>query len=204
MDFLYDWVEQIVIVIILGTILDLLLPNSAIKKYVHLVFGLLLLIVIVEPIFTLFHLNIVAEIQKVEQFYETAMYNPATELSIEKQKKEIEARQAAYIWNELSNTMIEQANPLLEETFQLKITDLTFEVDDHQKPEQIMLYVHLATVENETDSTIKVDDISLDEKKEQKAIISATTEKQLEQVLTQLWGLTEAEKLIFLVEGGTF
>ena len=49
-DFLKEWIKNIVILIIFITMLELLLPNSSMKKYVNMIVGLLLIIVILNPL----------------------------------------------------------------------------------------------------------------------------------------------------------
>ncbi|MBF8982656.1 stage III sporulation protein AF [Lutibacter sp. B2] len=57
-DFLKDWIKNIVILIIFITMLELLLPNSSMKKYVNMVVGLLLIIVILNPLVLIVNKNI--------------------------------------------------------------------------------------------------------------------------------------------------
>lgn len=208
MNFLYEWIKQIMIVIILGSILELLLPNSEMKKYVHLVFGLLLFIVIVQPLFSLFQINIFSEIERIEQQYFSDSSEQQTNYSIEKQKKEIETKQAAYIWNELRETMIEQANPVLEETYQFTITDLQFEATEDSTllindTEPLTIHVSVSNVNDAYQSPQAIKEITITEENENRAVISSQTENKLEQLLRQIWGLTESEKLILKLEGGT-
>ena len=66
MTLISNWVMQIIIFMLIGTIIELLLPNNSMKKYIHLVFGLLLLIILAKPILHLLQVDIVSEFQKFE------------------------------------------------------------------------------------------------------------------------------------------
>lgn len=53
MDTLALWLKKIVLLVLLATVLDLLLPNTELQRYVKLVMGLIILLVILNPILTL-------------------------------------------------------------------------------------------------------------------------------------------------------
>ncbi|MBA4600903.1 stage III sporulation protein AF [Thermoactinomyces mirandus] len=48
-----DWLKQIVLLVLIATFIDLLLPNSRLDRYVKLVMGLLIVMAILSPIFGL-------------------------------------------------------------------------------------------------------------------------------------------------------
>lgn len=49
-NFLSSWAEQVILVVIIATILELILPNSKNKKYVQMVIGVYVLFNIISPI----------------------------------------------------------------------------------------------------------------------------------------------------------
>ncbi|MDO3677041.1 stage III sporulation protein AF [Paenibacillus ehimensis] len=53
MDFLSGWLKSIVMVILLATFVDLLLPNRSMQRYVKTVIGLFLLLSLLQPLFSL-------------------------------------------------------------------------------------------------------------------------------------------------------
>ena len=55
MEFIKEWVTNIIIFILFATVIDMLLPNSKFQKYTKMVIGLLLIAIIFTPIFKLFH-----------------------------------------------------------------------------------------------------------------------------------------------------
>lgn len=50
MSFITEWIMNIVVFILLAMIVDMLLPNSAMKKYTKMVTGLLLIAIILTPL----------------------------------------------------------------------------------------------------------------------------------------------------------
>lgn len=61
MDTLALWLKKIVLLVLLATVLDLLLPNTELQRYVKLVMGLIILLVILSPILTLISPHITDE-----------------------------------------------------------------------------------------------------------------------------------------------
>ncbi|SEN22887.1 stage III sporulation protein AF [Lihuaxuella thermophila] len=52
-EWLGDWLKQIILLILIATFMDLLLPNHTMERYVKLVMGLLIILAILSPIFNL-------------------------------------------------------------------------------------------------------------------------------------------------------
>ena len=53
MAFLASWIKGLVLAVIMATFLDLLLPNNTMRRYVRLVMGLIILVLILSPLLTL-------------------------------------------------------------------------------------------------------------------------------------------------------
>ena len=51
-DFLETWANQIIVAVIIGTIIEMLLPNGNNKKYIKMVIGTYVLFTIIQPIIT--------------------------------------------------------------------------------------------------------------------------------------------------------
>ncbi|MDQ1909531.1 stage III sporulation protein AF [Paenibacillus sp. GD4] len=57
MDWLSGWLKSIILVILLATFIDLLLPNQTMQRYVKTVMGLFILLTLLHPLFSLFQKN---------------------------------------------------------------------------------------------------------------------------------------------------
>lgn len=100
MSFLTGWVTNIIIFIMLATIMDMLLPNTAMRKYAKMVIGLLLITALLSPIFKLLSTD-------VDELIEAAMSMNVKETGnmenlIDSKKKEIQAVTSAYILEEVA------------------------------------------------------------------------------------------------------
>ncbi len=68
MEWVREWLRNIIVIVLLATFADLLLPNSEMQKYAKMVLGLLVIITIISPILTVFEQFSMNEmIQNLEQ-----------------------------------------------------------------------------------------------------------------------------------------
>lgn len=50
MEWISDWIRQIVLIIFIATFIDLLLPSSSLQRYVKLIMGLIIIVSILQPV----------------------------------------------------------------------------------------------------------------------------------------------------------
>jgi stage III sporulation protein AF len=86
-EFLSDWLKKIILLILLATFIDLLLPNSSMQRYVKLVIGLFVLMTILSPIFQLLH----SDWKPAERFWLTEKLQAETEKMKSMQKIQADA-----------------------------------------------------------------------------------------------------------------
>ena len=55
MEFLYKWIYTVVVIIVFTTFVDILMPNSDMKKYTKLILGFLVMATILSPLISLFN-----------------------------------------------------------------------------------------------------------------------------------------------------
>ncbi|OIJ20302.1 stage III sporulation protein AF [Anaerobacillus alkalidiazotrophicus] len=123
MQFLTEWISNIILLILLATILELLLPNSSLQRYVKMVVGLLLLVIILNPLFTIFTREAdswVSSIGISSQFNEKNL-----EISIENKKKEIESAQLAYISEQVAVQLKRQVEEEMIDKFEKEIKSIS-------------------------------------------------------------------------------
>lgn len=56
--FLSNWLKEIILLILIATFMDLLLPNRSMERYVKLVMGLVIILAILAPIISLLNKNV--------------------------------------------------------------------------------------------------------------------------------------------------
>lgn len=200
-----EWVMQIIIFMLIGTIIELLLPNHSMKKYIHLVVGLLLLIILAKPILYLFQVDIVSQFNKFENvLFQSNEHFTETENLLEMQKKEIQAEQDAYIWNEVTSQLKNAANPTLEEEYEAKITDISFVyqnnmLDNLADLEKVVVTLHSLAETEQASETIRIN-IDTDDRPEQ--VSNYRLNNNIRTTLAETWGLNKGQ-IEVIWEGGT-
>lgn len=193
MSYLTGWVTNIIIFIILATIMDMLLPNTAMRKYAKMVIGLLLITIMLSPIFKLLSTDI-------DEIVETAMsinneQGENMENLIDSKKKEIQAVTSAYILEEVAVQLKTDGEEELINRYNYAFEHIEVSLktlDDPVIPDDIaVITVILAEHENDNAiETVRVVDIdtkkSLTEQSEQSDDIT--------QFLATQWGI-DAEQI---------
>jgi stage III sporulation protein AF len=73
MVWLNAWIKELILIILLAAFTDLLLPNHALQRYVRTVIGLFILLVLLSPIYELFHHR-----WSPDQWIKAALADPVT------------------------------------------------------------------------------------------------------------------------------
>lgn len=121
MDIIYDWIRNIVIYMILNTIVMNLLGNSSYKKYVSIVSGMILVIIVISPLLHLMKLD-----EKFDFYLQANDYN-AEASDFKTNLQNMEEKQSDEIFKEYSAKIQKQVNSILMseniklKTFHLKI-----------------------------------------------------------------------------------
>ncbi|OLO42847.1 stage III sporulation protein AF [Alkalihalophilus pseudofirmus] len=171
MSFLTDWLTNIIIFILLATILELLLPNSSMQRYVKMVVGLLLLVIILNPLLSIFSKDIndiLPDFTKYEQVTENSLEN-----SIERKKIEIESGQRAYISEQMAVQLKRKVEEELVARFDVEVNGIIITLDEfafEQAEDAIVdVTVYLKEVkdqEEQGDLVQSVQVVSIDTRKE--------------------------------------
>lgn len=138
MQVVIEWVMNILVFILFATMIDLLLPSSNMQKYVKMVVGLILLLLMLSPILKLFSIDpdrLIASVISERGNQQEMMKN-----EIEMKKKEIQASQRAYILEQMAVQMKNEVDEELMKKYGLSVEDVslqTKEKENLQIPEDI-------------------------------------------------------------------
>jgi stage III sporulation protein AF len=207
MEFIMEWITQIIIFVLLATIIDLLVPANVMKKYIKLVVGLILILILLKPVFYLFQVDIQSDL---ESAFSMITFPTEEEGSLKNlvdfQKTEIETSQDAYILEQMAVQLIEIARDPLYEEYQMVINNIDFQFSEEadskelnfEALDQVIVYVEQAkdgegAVNAVEDVVIDTEDPLIKEEMEDHAGI--------ELLLREVWELDNKE-LIIVEEGG--
>jgi stage III sporulation protein AF len=121
---IYEWIKNIVIYMILHTIIMNLLGNSSYKKYVSIISGMILVLIVITPLLEFMNLSDTLD-------YYIASNDFAIETSEFKNSlKNMEDRQVNEVFGEYKERLKQSAEEFFkEEGFSIKEFDITFDKD---------------------------------------------------------------------------
>ncbi|MFD6441440.1 stage III sporulation protein AF [Peribacillus sp. NPDC060186] len=157
MVFLAGWISNIIIFVLLATVIDMLLPNSALQKYAKMVIGLLLIAIIITPILGLFNKDFDEILSAATSEFEDQKKKDLGNLT-EMKKKEIQAAQGAYILEQMAVQLQTEVEEELMVDYNMKISSIDVGFRDEEKPSPDNLQhitISLEKAEGKEDSEIE-------------------------------------------------
>ena len=125
---IYEWVRNIVIYLILNTIIMNLLGNSNYKKYISIVSGMILLIIVTTPFIKLLKLGDIMDYYLNANIYRTDISDYKNKLIL------MEEKQKEAVINELKNRIKDHVSELLaEEGLYLYDFDIAINRDENSR-----------------------------------------------------------------------
>ncbi|MGG2952014.1 stage III sporulation protein AF [Geobacillus stearothermophilus] len=121
MQLVIEWVTNIILFLLFAIIIDFLLPSGTMQKYVKMVVGLLLLLIMLTPVLRMASADpdqLVAS--ALARFSDGFKGEEAIKNQMEQQKKEIQASQRAYILEQMAVQLENDVNGELMEKYGLK------------------------------------------------------------------------------------
>lgn len=208
MEILVHWVTQIIVFLIFAAIIDLLIPENKMRRYIQFVVGLVLLLIFLKPVFYIFDIDITQAIES--SFKQTIQANEKSkemEELIKIQKSEIESTQDAYILEEMVVQLKNLAeDPLAEE--QITIADIQFnfgktEAHTFDNLEEIIVYL-AATNEGEgVVDEINEIEINTNEPTLERDELEEIDSELIKNILQEVWELDEMKITLIWEEGVT-
>ncbi|ENH97437.1 stage III sporulation protein AF [Gracilibacillus halophilus YIM-C55.5] len=190
---------QITIFILLAMLVDMLLPSSAMKQYVKLIVGLLLILVILQPILQLFQVDVQQLISRVTTSSEITSSEENLENQLNQKKNEIDEVNRAYVLEEMVVQMKDVVRDDLQEAYQVTIDEIQVTsdeetIEDIQAIDQID--VSLKTAQSSDENAVEEVVIEIGEKKEksEKTTVSKN-EEEITAFLAKQWDV-DKDKIV--------
>lgn len=203
MEFLIEWVTNIILFILLATVIDMLLPNTSLQKYTKMVTGLLLIAIILTPIFKLISKDFETVMAQIPTFQDSGEKN--MENLIEMQKKEIQASNHAYILETMAVQLEKGVEEELMEQFGLEIAkiELTTKNDSQESfPDNLeMVTVLLKQPETSVTTVEAIQPVSITTDTPLPSKDPTEESEKIAAFLSKQWNVTE-KTIDVSVEGG--
>ncbi|MDP4161603.1 MAG: stage III sporulation protein AF [Bacillota bacterium] len=203
MNYLIEWITNIILFILLATVIDMLLPNSSMQKYIKMVVGLILIAIILTPVLKLISYNFEDAISSMNVLNDPAEKNMKN--LIESKKKEIQASQHAYILEQMAVQLKKGAEEELMNRFGMEIANINILTDDnpnHTFPDNLQkVSVTLKHPDNQIQTVEAVKQIEINASAPLKSKKNAGKESKIASLLAKEWNV--ADKVIEVsIEGG--
>ncbi|MFD2658375.1 stage III sporulation protein AF [Gracilibacillus thailandensis] len=193
MEYLSNWILQIIIYMILAMIVDLILPSSTLKQYVKLVVGLLLILIILQPLLSVFNVNVHQMVDQIIPTNSDSSVESEIENGMNQQKSEIEQIQAAYVLEEMVVQMENIVEEELQETYNYQIEDMEVDWASHPTSEENELErINVQLVATDDDSA-KVEEvhIQIGDSLPQTSESPPNDANEIKDFLADQWGVEE-------------
>ncbi|MEC0720030.1 stage III sporulation protein AF [Bacillus haynesii] len=203
MEFLTEWLTNIILFILMAIVIDMLLPNSSMQKYAKMVISLLLIVVILNPIFSLFRTDPDVIFEKLTKNGQVQSNEIKNQLNSE--KKEIQASQQAYILEQMAVQLEKNAEGRFTSD-KYKIDRVAVSSDSHLKTEKDLskyaeVSVFLQPASEKTVQAVAPVEINTDRGYQS---MREREKKETGEVREQLAGIWEIspDKITVHIEGG--
>ena len=203
MEFIKEWVTNIILFILLATVIDMLLPNSNMQKYTKMVIGLLLITIILSPILKLISSDFegrLAMLPILEKTSDKKMGN-----LIEMKKKEIQASQHAYILETMAVQLEKDAKKELMEQYGLQIANIDISINEKDQRafpknlQKIIVDVQKPNPKTDVVEVIESVDISTAKPLPSK---QNNDKSKIASLLSKKWNINETTIEVVMVERG--
>jgi stage III sporulation protein AF len=203
MGFLSEWITHILLFILMAMVVELLLPNSAMQKYVKMVLGLLLMILMATPIFRLFSLDPRELLSEIESMME------ATGISMEwkDKKNEIQEGQRAYILEQTTVHMEEITEKELMEQYGYEIAAISIDMDERwfESPpdgETVPgLIREISVILKKANPELRIEPVQEVEVSRAGTAADFSNREAIKSFLASMWGL-DPERIAIQIKGG--
>ncbi|MEK5381318.1 stage III sporulation protein AF [Niallia sp. FSL W8-0635] len=204
MNFITEWVTNIILFILLATVVDMLLPNSTFQKYAKMVAGLLLITVILTPVFKLISSDFEA-VFTASASGESEQKNMNN--SIELKKREIQASLDEYTLNKMAVQLKEDANEELIANYGMEINSIQLSIDKEKDvgfPANLTeMVIHMKESKDPQNVVEAVSPVRIDT---QQPLLDKNESKQMDtesiiSFLSEKWEVRD-DAIVIMYEGG--
>lgn len=127
-EFLKNWVTNIIILVILISFLEIILPSTSMKRYINMIIGLLIIIVLINPF-----INLIAKDMNIEREVFSNILKANEMSNNEDNLSEIQDNQVILLYKE---SIKKEIKDLIYSKTQYKIADLSIDIIEDREDDQ--------------------------------------------------------------------
>ncbi|MGC5324412.1 stage III sporulation protein AF [Brevibacillus sp. SYSU BS000544] len=156
MDLLTLWLKKIILLVLLAAFLDLILPNTNLQRYVKMVMGLIILMTILSPVFSVFNLSQEELSLRISQYQQKMVKEPT-----ENQWKQIADNLIGQQDKQMTEYVTEQMQTLIrrqvENNYQVAVAAVRIKIDETTEKEP---HIQAITIDIDDPQKINTNQIS--------------------------------------------
>ncbi|RSL34558.1 stage III sporulation protein AF [Salibacterium salarium] len=212
MEWLSQWMSNLIIFLLAAFLLELLLPSSSFQKYARLVLSFILMLLIIEPILSLTNSASEEKLkERIDTLSDSNFENQSVELQVNNQKNEIEAGQDAYISKQVSIQLKDQVSDHLKEQWGWEVENISFEPGEENETDMDKASVHVSLTshkeEDNSSSDIETVRIDVEQQSDEIEHTEETNESHpvradIKTYLAETWEVKEEQISISMLEEG--
>ncbi|PPA91316.1 stage III sporulation protein AF [Brevibacillus laterosporus] len=137
MEWLNLWLRKVVLLVLLAAFLDLILPNTKIQQYVKMVMGLIILLTIMSPVFSIFQITpdeLATKIGIYQNEQEKTEKQSQWKQLTQKLVQHKDAQMTQYVSSQLSNLLTEK----VKQTYGVTLSDVAIRFASPDSKEQMI------------------------------------------------------------------
>lgn len=188
--FISQWLKEIVLLFIIISIVDIIMPKGKMKRYVDFIIGLLIIFTVISPFTRLNNINLNLD-REVSNFNEKIISEDSLLDISDKQIENI------YIRN-----LKEQLKEVIEDNLDYRVEDIVINtIPDEKNIFNIEgINIVLQAQKDKKDSSIKVSKIEIGEEVAQ--VINTEPDKELMGLITSLGGIDPSKVKLTIIDKG--
>ena len=158
MEELYSWIRNIVVYMIMNTIVMNLLGNKSYKKYISIVSGMILVLIVITPILKLVKLD-----QSLDYFFNSKNFVVDTS-EFQNELEGVEKDQQEAVFAEFENEIKEQVKEMLQkENVSVDSIDIIFNTDSESEMFGSIEAMKIHAVVDESQDSSDKNELNIDE-----------------------------------------
>ncbi|MFB4164595.1 stage III sporulation protein AF [Alteribacillus sp. JSM 102045] len=204
MEWLGNWMSNLIVFLLAAFLLEMLLPASSLQKYARLVLSFILMLIIIEPLLSLTkgQADDIWE-QEIASINDEAVHSESIESNMNQKKNEIEEGQDAYISKQVTNYLREQVEDTLKERWGWEIEELYADWKG-EDPEEMNVHLSLTRFTPEAgDNEIQPVKIQIEDEEEiESKEDTSEIDEEMYAYLTQEWEVNREQIHITVTKEG--
>lgn len=143
-EYLTDWLKKLIMLVLLATFADMLLPNSKMQQYAKMVIGLFIILTMLAPVFMLFKVDNLTEKISLNSLGLDSMHSSSSYSHLLKDGERLRKEQYEQILATLSEQFGDELSQQIEETYAIKNNvEVVLSLSNENEPQIDKILVYL-------------------------------------------------------------